>query len=229
MIRCVKNKRLLAGLCCLTATLIGLRGAEAGSTSSITITGGYKPGGGDPPYDYIFNVYLNAPTTAGTNTFGFGDSFTIESLPGVDTSSLSSEPSNFPDVIWAPKASNEVLTPGGSAPYESDFTWTFGGTTTYTATTPVGGPVGPSVSLGQFTVESSFQNFTSVPLPPGTQVTYTYTGAPVGVTLTFPIQDLSVPEPSSAILLFVGAGGMMPMVWLIKRRRRQLPQPLCSN
>ena len=76
MIRCMKCRWLLAGLCCLTAMFIGPRDAEAGS-SSITITGGYKPGGGDPPYDYIFNVYLNAPLS-GTNTFQNGDSFTLE-------------------------------------------------------------------------------------------------------------------------------------------------------
>ncbi len=218
MIRCMKSRWIVAGLCGLTAMLVGLRDAEAGS-SSITITGGYMPGGGDPPYDYIFNVYLDAPSTPGTNTFKYADSFTIDGLPGVETGSTSNEPSDFPTVVWAAQASDKVLTPGGTAPYQSDFTWTFAGTTTYTATTPPGGPMGASVWLGTFTVESVYANCTTTPFPPGAQVDFTYTLDGGTQTGSGSFQIMSIPEPSSLILLAVGAG-VLPLIRLRKQSRR---------
>jgi hypothetical protein len=224
MVRCMKSRRILAGLCALAAMLLGLRDAEAGS-SSITITGGYKPGGGDPPFDYIFDIYLNAPTTQGTNTWVSGDSITIFGLPGVDSISGHHEPfvppPANPTVLWSAGASNTVSTPGGTAPFASDFTWVYTGSTVYMATTPLGGPVGSSIFLGEFTVTSTFDFPAGVlPLADQAPVSYTFEGPPDGgVTLTFPIRNLSVPEPSSAILLSLGAGGLLPTFWLVKRRR----------
>lgn len=228
----LKRLLMLAGLCSLAAMFVGEREALAGSTSgAITIKGGYKPGGGDPPYDYIFDVYLNAPsvTTPGTNTFASGNSFTILGLPGVDSSSTHNEPFNPPSVTWSAGASNTVLTPSppASAPYESDFTWFFSGSNVYSATTPSGGPLGPTIFLGQFTLLSTF-SFPNgvVPFPSGTIISYTYTynGDTQG-TGQFPIISLSVPEPSSAILLASGAG-LLPMFWLRERRRRQKRQAI---
>jgi hypothetical protein len=232
MTRRMKSKWFLAGICSFSAMLCAVNEVRAASTiSSITIKGGYKPGGGDPPYDYIFQVYLDAPSGPGTNTWVSSDSFTIEGLPGVNGSSTHSEPfqSTPPTVLWSAGASNEVFPPSppAPAPYASDFTWVYSGTTVYTATTPTSGPMGASVLLGTFTIDSSYQDFTIPPFPNNTPVVYTYTGAPVGVTLTFPIMDLSVPEPSSAILLSVGFGGMLPVFWLAKRRRSPIQRPMC--
>ena len=70
MVRRMKRLLMLAAMCSLAAIFVEDRKAEAGA---ITIKGGYKPGGGDPPYDYIFDVYLNGPTSAGTNTFASGE------------------------------------------------------------------------------------------------------------------------------------------------------------
>jgi hypothetical protein len=224
----LKSWLMLAGFCSLAAMFVGQFEARAGTSSgAITITGGYKPGHGDPPYDYIFDVYLNAPaiSTPGTNTFASGNYFSIEALPGVNTSSTHNEPFSPPGVTWSGGAVNTVLTPSppASAPYESDFTWLFTGSTVYSATTPSGGPVGPTIFLGQFTLETTF-SFPNgvVPLPSGTILSYTYTYN--GTTLgsgTFPIISLSsVPEPSSAILLAAGIG-VLPMFWQRERRRRQ--------
>jgi hypothetical protein len=224
MLRCMKNRWILAALCSLTVISSGLREAEAGS-SSITITGGYKPGGGDPQFTFVFDVTLNAPDTPGTNTWSSTDLLRIEGLPGVNSSSGHTEPFDLtpPTVLWSAGASNTVLTPGGTAPFASDFTWVYSGAKVYSATTPVGGPVGSSVFLGEFTVTSTYDFPAGVlPLPDGAPVSYVFEGPPgSGVTLTFPIRNLSVPEPSSAILLALGAGGMLPLFWLAKRRRSQ--------
>ena len=223
MTRPMKLRWILAGLCSLVALIAGGRETQAG-TSSITITGGYKPGGGDPPYLYIFDVYLNAPdvSTPGTNTFQSGNSFTIDGLPGVNSSSLVNEPPTMlPGVAWfAPAFSpGPPPPPPNSGVFSSDVTFTFGGSDVYSATTPPGGPVGASVLLGQFTVLSTY-DFTSPPYPPGFLVTYTFT-ANGGGSGTFPIMDLSVPEPTSMALLGIGAGGL-PLFWL--RNRRRLPK-----
>jgi hypothetical protein len=242
MFRCMKSRWILAGLCGLTAMFVGLRDAQAVSTltSSITITGGYMPGGGDPPFTYVFDVYLNAPSvnSPGTNTWTSGDSFTIDALPGLNGGSSHTEPfvppPASPTVLWSGGASDTVTTPPPPPPptyntpyYYSDFSWVYSGTKDYSATTLVGGPQGASVELGTFTVTSTY-DFPAgvVPLPPNSPVNYTYQGPPnSGVTFTFQIQ--SAPEPSSVILLSIAAGGMLPMFWLARRRRRQMQQPIC--
>ena len=68
----------MTGLALLGAMIAGEREARA-SKAGITITGGTKPGTGDPPYDYIFDVYLNP----GSSIKFSGDSFTIDNLVGV--------------------------------------------------------------------------------------------------------------------------------------------------
>ena len=226
----MKRLLMLAGFCSLAAMFVGEgETLAASSAGAITIIGGYKPGGGDPPFDYIFDVFLNAPgiNTPGTNTFMAGDSFTVDGLPGVDSNSFHNEPFNPPGVAWAGGALNTVPTPQppGSAPFASDFSWQLTGTTVYTASTPQGGPVGSSVLLGVFTVESSYDFPNGVlPFPDGTLVNFTFT-ADGGGTGQFPIMNLSVPEPSSAILLATGAG-VLPMFWLRERRRRQKRQAI---
>ena len=226
----IKSRWILTGLCSLAAMLAGADSAQAGT--SITITGGYKPGGGDPPYDFIFDVYLNAPplNTPGTNTFQSGDYFTIDGLPGVSSTSFHNEPFSPPGVQWVGGATNTVTTPQppAPAPYASDFTWNFLGTTVYLAATPTSGPVGSSILLGQFTVESSYTGFTTVPFPNGHEVSYTYTyDGGIPGSGTFPIIDLAVPEPTSVVLLAVGAG-VLPMFWLRERRRRRRLQALIT-
>jgi hypothetical protein len=244
MLRCIKSRWTLAGLCGLAAMFAGPRDAQAVSTlsSSITITGGYMPGGGDPPFTYTFNVWLNAPpiTSPGTNSWVSGDSFTIDALPGLNNLSGHTEPfippPANPTVLWSAGASDTTFTSPPPPPptyntpyYYSDFTWVYTGTMNYYATTPVNGPVGAMQFLGTFTVTSTYDFPEGVtPLPAGSNVSYTYNGPPNGgVTFTFPIQNFSVPEPSSAILLSLGAGGILPMFWLAKRRRRQMQQPIC--
>jgi hypothetical protein len=219
MMRCMKKTCILAGLCSLTTMFIGLRDVQAGSSSSITITGGYKPGGGDPPYDYIFNVYLNAPSSTGTNTFQNGDSFTIDVLPGIHQSQV---PSTTIPLQWSLFSLTDVAPPS-SAPYAADVQFKYGGTTPYIESTPPGG----SAYLGQFEITSTY-NFPTgvVPYPSGTVLDYTYTidGQTQQGGGTF--QIFSVPEPSSFILLAAGAG-VLPLIWLRQRSRRTPKQVAC--
>ncbi len=216
MRRCMKSRSILAGLYVVTAMVVGVSEAEAAGTS-ITITGVYKPGGGDPPYDYIFNVYLNPPAVAGTNTFQMGDSFSIEGLAGVDDTSLYHTP-----LQWSLFALTPAMPPA-SAPFASNLTFEYSGSTVYSASNPI---PGTSVFLGQFEVVSSY-DFPNgvVPYPSGTTLSYTYTIGGV-TTQGNGFQIFAVPEPSSALLFAVGSG-ILPVMWLLKRRRWHQEQWFC--
>ena len=227
MMRRMKSKWFLAGLCSLAATFVGVSDALAGSSAgnAITVMGKYKPGGGDPPFDLTFDVFLNAPdiNTPGTNTFTLNDSFTVLGLPGVNSVSLHNEPFSPPSVEYTAGAVNTVVTPNGPAPYQSDFTWIFKGSGSYSATTPSGGPVGGSVFLGEFSLITTFD------FPPGTApfhgndtvLTFNFTidGGQEQGTGNFMMQG--VPEPSSALLLALGFG-IFPLILIGKRLRRRL-------
>jgi hypothetical protein len=208
MMQCMKNTWILAGLCSLTTMFIGVRDVQAGS-SSITITGGYKPGGGDPPFTYIFDVSLNAPTSTGTNTFQNGDSFTIDVLPGIHQSQV---PPTIIPLQWSLFSLTDEPPPS-SAPFAADVQFKYEGSTPYMVSTPPGG----SVFLGKFEITSTY-NFPTgvVPYPSGTVLDYTYTidGQTQQGSGTF--QIFSVPEPSSLILL---AAGALPLIWLRQRMR----------
>lgn len=222
----MKSRWMLAGLCSLTAMVVGTSEAQAGSTAAITITGGYQPGGPDPPYVYTFDAYLNAPgiNTPGTYTFEKNNSFTVEGLPGVTSISDHTQPSN-----WSWKNTDYVplqAPPGWPTPYfKEDYTWTYNGSNVYNAYTPQGGPVGQSVFLGQFSV-TSFYDFPvgGMPFPNGTELkfVYTYEFTPLGGTPMMEngygtFQIWSVPEPSSLALLTAGLGVLSMGVWLRKR------------
>jgi hypothetical protein len=228
MTRRMKSRWIVAGLCTLTAMVAGVNEAEAGS-AAITITGGYKPGGGDPPYIYIFDATLNAPDpgTPGTFTFEKNNSFTVEGLPGVTSLSAHTQP---PD--WAVSNSNFVLLqapPGWPTPYfKEDYTWTYKGSDVFNAFTPQGGPVGQAVPLGEFSVTSVYDfPVGGMPFANGTTLTFIYTyeftpagGTPIAESGTGTFQIFSVPEPSSLALLTVGSAVLPVGAWLRKRSRR---------
>src|SRR5579883_1632761 len=156
MRRGFKSAWILAGLAAIMALTVG-GGAEArAGTRGITISGGFKPGTGDPPYIYFFDVLLDP----GFEVRQF-DLFTIFDLKGVTGASLSSQPPpSLPGFGWLPNPGQEQIS------------WTFIGTTPIPNDHPVGSNI--EVPLGQFSVQTS-QSFASPPVPPGTKIPYTFT------------------------------------------------------
>ncbi len=207
-----KAASILVGLTTLGAVFGSGLEAEG---SSITITGQQRPGSGDPPYEYIFDVTLQA------NSFiQSGDFFTIESLIGIT-------PANFPAAGDLGSISNAVspygpwpaaitIVPGTGTvpPYASDVMWTFNGNVPISATS---GPV----DLGQFTVETAM-SFPNPPYAAGALIDYSYniSGQTSSGSGFF---AMSVPESSSLIMLLTGIGIvlLLPPIYRHRCRRRQ--------
>jgi hypothetical protein len=180
-------------------------GAEArAGTKGITISGGLMPGTGDPPYNYIFEVFLDP----GFEVDQF-DFFKINGLVGVTASSLSHQPPpNPPTFAWDPNPGSKTIT------------WTSLGTAPIQNSNPVGS--NEEVDLGQFIVQTS-ENFPNgPPLPPGSMIPYNFSihllhdGPATGSGVII----LAVPEPSSIILLALGAAAL-PVIAARRRRRRR--------
>ncbi|MGO9466512.1 MAG: hypothetical protein ACLQIB_40845 [Isosphaeraceae bacterium] len=203
-----KGALILVGLTTLGALCSS--GLEARG-SSITITGQQRPGSGDPVYEYIFDVTLQA-----NSSIQSGDSFTIYSLIGII-------PANFPapgdlgssamapSVVWSPTIGlpTQLL-----FPYASDVTWTYNGSIPIQATSA-------PVDLGQFIVETAF-SFQSPPYADGALIDYSYNigGQSSPGSGLFP---MSVPEPSSLFILLTGTGVVLlfPLIYRQRCRRRQ--------
>jgi hypothetical protein len=205
--------------------LIGEQEARAGGLPAIAVKGGYKPGSGEPPYDYIFQIYMEP-----TNTILAGDSVTFDSLIGVtpnnfpkhgDVGSTTSEPNNPPAVIWTPAISYPTNT---TFPYASNLTWSFFGNTPISATPSTG-----EVYLGQFVVETTV-NFTSPPYANGAIIDYSWiiNGQTSTGMSQFPIFNLLIPEPSSAVLLLVGVGSLPLFVIRQRWHQRRSQQRLAA-
>lgn len=202
----------------ITTLGVILAGGSESQAAGIIVKIGQQQGGGDPPYDYVMQVYLDPGYSIITGNF-----FTVESLLGVtpanfpnngDLASNTSEPDSPPSVLWAPSISLTQSSP----PYASDVTWTF---YTLNGTTIVNAGTG-EISLGQFVVETT-QNFTSPPYTNGSTVDYSWTvtdnstGMPSSGT---GIAAFLVPEPSSALLLVWGVA-ILPVFVLHQRHRRR--------
>jgi hypothetical protein len=222
----VRNKGawILAGLAALGATLVG--GQEAHAWGGIAVTGGYKVGTGDPPYDYIFQVYLEPGGSILAPSLGppvIQDSFTIENLPGVTSSSSSSVTLgpgfSSPANSWAYPTFTATTNPYGSNPsFAANVQWAYNGLA------PIDNTTNSSILLGQFTVVSTYDFSNGPPVVSGTIIDFNYDigGGTNSGSGSFPIVNLgSVPEPSSMILLVAGIAWTLPIVWNRRRRLRQ--------
>jgi hypothetical protein len=192
-----KSRLILAGLSTMIVVLT--TGIEVHAGSAVVVTGGYKPGTGDPPYDYVFQAYLEPPPNppGGANFLGYDDFFKVSGLPGVTSGSLSSQPSTD----WS------------SDPSLGAMEWIYKGNTNITADSSTG-----LVYLGQFVVQTT-EIFTSPPLAPGTITDYifSYDGGTATGSGQFPMMNLSVPEPSSIVLLLTG----LATIPVLRRRPAQ--------
>jgi hypothetical protein len=173
------------------------------TSSGFNVSGGFKPATNDPPYDYIFDVTLSAGSILTS-----GDSFTIDDLVGVTPAgfpipgesapypgSTTSEPFNPPDTIWGATIGTPIT---GPISYESNVTWEYFGATIDNSHGTSG------IDLGDFVVETSINFASGAPYQAGDTISF---GSSLG-SGSFQIQDLSVPEPSSAILLLLGVAAI---------------------
>jgi hypothetical protein len=207
------------GIAMLSAAIAGGREARAG----ITLTGGFKPVTNDPPYDYIFDVYLNPKSEIGNPTtiaqFFHPTHFTITGLVGVTDDSLASSIGDLGDpVYWAPSISQTSF----CSPYVSSVSWSFLGTQPI-----INNSSTKSLFLGQFEVETTVNFTKGPPVKSGTAVNYSLTvtdsnGHTVSTTPgTVQLFSL-VPEPSSAaiVLLTAGTAGSVTLIARVRRRRK---------
>lgn len=220
----IKRSSLLAGLAMVSVTFFAARDVSAGSTTanSISLSGGLvqgSGGGSDPPYIYVFDVYLTSgEIIPGSTIYSY---FTVDGLVGVDTNSLPS--ATQPDLLhpyngefWQPSGISTSGT-GSTTPgfnYASNLTWSYTGGPTETVL---------GFFLGQFTIETDYQNYIAgtPPVPFGSMLSYTYsldgggTGNTGGGTII--VQNgYPTPEPSSIILMLAGAT-VLPYLAVRKR------------
>jgi hypothetical protein len=194
----------MVGLAMLGAMTPGGGGEARAGTIGITISGGFTPVGGDPPYLYIFDVFLDPGFEVDQTDF-----FRIDGLNGVTSGSLSHQPPPAPPgFVWVPN------------PGLSNITWTFLGTTPIPNNNPVGSNI--EVPLGQFEVQTTVNFPNGPPVPPGTMVPYTFTVHHIGdgpASGSGVIVLTAIPEPSSIILLALGAAALPAIAARRKRRR----------
>lgn len=185
----------------------------------ITITIGQMPGGGEPPYDYIIQVYLDPGFEVASS-----NSFTVENLIGVtppnfpntgDVGSLTIQPENGSTVVWSPTIT-QAATPPTPYPYAGNVQWSFYGSP------PIMNTGSSELYLGQFVVETTV-DFSSPPYVIGAPIDYKFTilNASGQAVTGSGVALLGVPEPSSAILLLIGAG-MVPLAVTYRSQRRRL-------
>jgi hypothetical protein len=175
----------------------------------ITIRGGQKAGIGDPLYSYSFNVVLQPG-----GTIERGDSFTILSLIGVTpsgfpTANASGSATMEPSTAWTSAVASPAIT---VLPYASNVTWTFAGNTPISA-------VSRPIDLGVFTVDTTVDFPNSPPYTIGALVYYSHningqTNSGFGSFV------MSVPEPSSLIMLTTAAGTLLLVGASIRRALR---------
>jgi len=192
--------------------------------------GGITPVGGDPVYNFTFNVYLQA----GYDIYAF-DSFTVQAAMGVDQTSPTLQPYVGDPLLPAGDKWASTITPlPGTSTWPgtpnqqvtaSDVNWQLlpsnaGGGVPISNCPTVDNPDPGPLYLGTF----GFTSYTDLsPLDFGQSITFTYTvsahtcdGAEDTETGSFILTRGAVPEPTSIALL--GLGVVLPGV--VARRRR---------
>ena len=181
-----------AGIAALAAMVAGGSNAQAGT---VTIKGGIAPQGpGDPPYTYIFDVYLNNATiNAYSGSGSAATTYSVDGLVGINTGSesvINDQYGMAPQVIWTPAPTSETAT------------WNYYG---YGSISTTG-----TLLLGRFEITTT-TSYSSPPVPPGSMLTYTYLLDGVSGTgqITIVNGNPGVPEPSSIIMMLTG-GCLLP-------------------
>jgi hypothetical protein len=219
-----KSVSVLAGLALLAAIASGRGEAQAGT---IGLKGHITPLPGDPPYLYSFELDLNdltdGPITNGsTLTVGIPTLMPggqeSSGLVGVTGASGTQQPPTTggpPNEFWVVPAGGIITTPTGNpAPFneQSSVAWQF-----------LQGPSYTPGEVGVFTVETTSDFPTPPVIPNVTEINYVFKFSN-GKTESGFITLSLVPEPSSVILLLMGAGAV-PLVRKWAKRSQSARTP----
>jgi hypothetical protein len=201
---------IAAGLAVLGAIVAG--GEARAGKAGITINpGGTRPGTGDPPWEFVMEVYLDPgfevkASGSPSNFFEVGSSSPIgpptTPLVGVGADSHTFQPTT---VQWLPTPATETVT------------WTLHGKRSVANT-------GTSeLFLGQFIVVTD-RSFSNPPVAPGTLIDYNFRLVDLATKTTITGSNsfilVSIPEPSSVVMLALGAAGAMSAIVVRRRRSR---------
>jgi hypothetical protein len=188
----IKSAWVLSGLIATMAMGVG-HTTQGGA--GIVITKAHSTNVGDPYYDYLFAITINASTAPGDG-FTAGSEIVITGLTGISTSNGSAANSTIPDWFSAVPAS----------PIVGEVIYAYTGPTITSDT---------NYSLGSFYVGPTNQYSVNAS-PPTPTIDFTGYGPSPGGGAPPPVLNTgnigvtfvpsSVPEPSSAILLFGGCG-----------------------
>ncbi len=200
MRREIKRGWLWAGLALVGVIFAGGREARA---KGIVITSGGTHQTGDPTYEYIFTVDLLAGSTLDNGGF-----FTIYDLPALATGALTSQP----NISWGASIQFLGNTPIGTVvnddPNIYNVTWQWNGKD------PIVAPTTSNLDLGTFIVGST----TELSSPPSAKLVYVGSLDGTNASNQGTVGINAVPEPSSVILLLIGAGALP--LYAVRNRRR---------
>jgi hypothetical protein len=210
MSRRTKCKWFVVGLAVMAAMSTGGGLVYAGT---VIVKGHQNPLPGGSPFLYTFELDLEQGTIAPGSSLQVGTP--PKGIIGVDTNSGTGEPPKTgpnPNDFWSVPAGGIVTT--GSGPYgtQSSVTWDFISGTTYTNTNP-----NKPVEVAIFTAETAFNYPDNMPpsIPGITVIDFTFHFADGSIdTGSF---TLSIPEPSSVILLLAGVGAVPLLRGWVKR------------
>jgi len=194
---------ILVGLAAAGAILFD--GQEVQAKGGLSAGSGTTQPTGDPMYNYIFDVILLPDSTLDNGGF-----ITIYDIPYLGSNPLTSQPNNK----WGESIQDTGITPLGTPPITDNptipnITWVWNGSAI------VNSSLTQSINLGDFTIGSTIE-LSSPPTP-----TLEYVGSLDGVNFSnMGIVTVSVPEPSSLILLVAGTG-LLPLLYHCERQRRQ--------
>jgi hypothetical protein len=190
-----KSSWILAGLVAITAMFVDGRLATAGMSTGIYISKAGSTPIGDPSYEYLLEITVSA---TGADPLDAGGSVMVTNLTGIS-----------PGAPFYPAAGTTVPDWYGSV-----------GTNSATFLYE-GAPIDTTVtySLGMFYVGPTVNNLSAPPTPVLGYTGNLNDGSPTN-TGTVQVQYFAtVPEPSSAILMFAGLG-VITLIWVYDKRRR---------
>ena len=196
----MRGSWVLSGIIALSALAVPMADAQAGAILAKT---GMTAQVGDPMFDYIFEIDLQANSTLSNGGF-----ITIYDIPFLVGTPLTSQPT-----LWGASAQDIGITPLNTPPNLVDnptvpnITWIYNGPTLVNSTNS-------DMDLGDFIIGRTGE----LDSPPS--ATLLFIGSLDGINYSnngFVTVNV-IPEPSSMALLLVGVS-TLPLVWIRNKRR----------